>query len=217
MDSKTAATESSTLPMPPPTTGEGSSAAQIDAPTAMPTSASEDGSAPSAGQTTTAEGGAAAAGETTGKKKRGRAPKGGVKADKPKKPKAEKKAGGAAKKPSTKKTSTGGGSSSSGDSAKKKKTLELTEEQVLEGVSRPAMRRLSKQPDGSKKIRLAEDATESIRRVYGKIVQQLAHACADQIEKAKSGMVKLYDARAATNAVLPHNRTWVRDAPSASA
>jgi len=77
------------------------------------------------------------------------------------------------------------------------------EAELLAGISKPACRRLFRQVVGVGSLRLADNATDSIRAAIGRITKQLACEAANQVHAASRQTMYMVDAKEAIAKVLP--------------
>lgn len=77
------------------------------------------------------------------------------------------------------------------------------EAELLAGISKPACRRLFRQVVGVGSLRLADNATDSIRAAIGRITKQLACEAANQVAANNRQTMYMVDAKEAIAKVLP--------------
>jgi histone H3/H4 len=77
------------------------------------------------------------------------------------------------------------------------------EAELLAGISKPACRRLFRQVVGVGSLRLADNATDSIRAAIGRITKQLACEAANQVHANNRQTMYMVDAKEAIAKVLP--------------
>jgi hypothetical protein len=127
--------------------------------------------------------------------------------------KPKKKKGGSKRKESSK--SSGGKSSSSGGSRPKKQKqtdeeLKAVEAKLLKkGISKPATHRLFKWVKiGDLKLRLADNATNSIRAMIGVRTKHLVRTLVGQVKDSERKTAYMHDAREAVQKELPSVHTF---------
>ena len=84
------------------------------------------------------------------------------------------------------------------------KAASLSDEaDLLAGISKPACRRLFRQVVGVGSLRLADNATDSIRAAIGRITKQLACEAAKLVATANRQTMYMVDAKEAIAKILP--------------
>jgi hypothetical protein len=121
------------------------------------------------------------------------------------KPKA---AGGPKKEGDAKKGAGKRGVKTGGAGKPKRQRLSADEEKVLEGISKPACRRLFKQIRNNDKMRLADDTTAAIRRQYACTLRALVDEMVACVAQADRQTAFLCDSRDGTLKVLPDCSTY---------
>jgi histone H3/H4 len=88
--------------------------------------------------------------------------------------------------------------------AKGARAKNYTEENLLDGISKPATRRLFKLVPNSKGLRLADNATDSIRALIGMTTKRLMHAAAEAVATQQRQTLYLSDCKSTVQTMLPH-------------
>jgi hypothetical protein len=79
-----------------------------------------------------------------------------------------------------------------------------SESDLLNGISKPATRRLFKQVPGSETMRLADNATDSIRALLGQSTKRLSYAIAESVKSQGRQTAYLSDSKQTVQNLLPH-------------
>jgi hypothetical protein len=82
------------------------------------------------------------------------------------------------------------------------------EVKLLKGISKPATRRLFKQIEAHKSLRLADDTTDQIRAILGSTTRRVVRLMADIVERSKRQTAYLCDVRSAVAQELPRSRVF---------